>query len=594
MLTADAPGAHAGQGTGTQPTAGPGFFHAVAIDYDGTLADADRPHPQALAALAEARAVGRKVVLVTGRLLQDLRAAFPEADDYTDVIVAENGAVLARGCEQRLLAAPLPAELGSALAAQGVAVRAGQVLLACDGAAEPVVLAEVRRLGLECQLIRNRNALMVLPAGASKGAGLAAGLAELGLSCHNTAAIGDAENDHSLLAAAELSVAVGNAVDALKDEADLVMADADGIGVASFLRGPVLAGRARVRPARWRVTLGSQADGTAVSIPASQVNVLVTGVPQRGKSYLAGLIAERLIRLGYSVVVVDPEGDHVGLSRLPGVLVAGSGGSLPSAASLAELVRHHPGGVVLDLSAVPAASRAGYLQAAQLQLEALRAETGLPHWVILDEAQLPLARDATTFLEPAATGYCLVTYRPEELRPEALMAIDVIIALAGDDDTRTADLLAAVGAMPRTAAAALLRDADRGQAVLVDRASPRTGTVFSIGHRETSHMRHWHKYTAGQLAAGRRFYFRSDWHTATGATAGSLGELAHELATCDDRVIIHHCQQGDFSRWVHDVLGDPPLAAAIARIESTEPAGAASAAQARAALLSAIHQRYPG
>jgi hypothetical protein len=591
VLSADDPAELAAESGRAPLAAGPGFFRAVAIDYDGTLADADRPHPQALAALAEARAAGRRVVLVTGRLLPDLRAGFPDVDDYVDVIIAENGAVLARGCQQRLLASPLPAGLAAALTGHGIAIHAGEVLLACDGSAEPAVLAEVRRLGLECQLIRNRGALMVLPAGASKGAGLAAGLAELGLSCHNTAAIGDAENDHSLLAAAELSVAVGNAVDALKVEADLVTADADGLGVASFLRGPVLAGRERIRPARWRLTLGELADGSPVSIPASQVNVLVTGVAQRGKSYLAGLIAERLIRLGYSVLVVDPEGDHVGLSQLPGVVLAGSGGSLPSAADLAGLIRHHPGGIVVDLSAVPAAIRVSYLRAAQQHLELLRAETGLPHWVILDEAQLPLARDAATFFEPAATGYCLVTYRPEELRPEALLAVDIVVAVPGNHDARTADLLAAAGAMPRAAADALLRAADRGQAVLVDRASPGTGIVFSIGHRETAHMRHWHKYSAGQLAADRRFYFRSDWHTATGATAGSLGDFEHELAICDDQVIAHHCRQRDFSRWVHDVLGDPPLAAAIARVENTAPAGAA---KARAALLAAIRERYQG
>jgi len=126
-------------------------------------------------------------------------------DDHADIVIAENGAVLAGGGEQRVLAAPVPGELDAALAARGVAFRRGEVLLACDGAAEPVVLGEVRRLGLECQLVRNRGALMVLPSGVSKGAGLAEGLAELGISCHNAVAIGDAENDHSLLAAAELA-----------------------------------------------------------------------------------------------------------------------------------------------------------------------------------------------------------------------------------------------------------------------------------------------------------------------------------------------------------------------------------------------------
>ena len=572
----------------------PGFFHAVAIDYDGTLAESDRPHPQALAALREMRASGRKVVIVTGRILSDLRAAFPDVDDYADVIIAENGTILARGPERRPLAEPVPGGLAAALESRGVAFRAGEVLLACDAADEPVVLKEVRRLGLECQLVRNRGALMVLPAGASKGAGLAEGLEELGISRHNTVAIGDAENDHSLLAAAELSVAVGNAVTSLKAEADIILAEADGLGVASLLRGPVIAGRQRVRPRRWRINLGMLDDGSAVSIPASQVNVLVTGVAQRGKSYMAGLIAERLIRLGYSAVVVDPEGDHAGLGQLPGVLVAGAGGRLPPAADLAHLVRHHSGGVVLDLSTAPAPDRVSYLQTAQRELEALRAETGLPHWVIIDEAQLPLARDASTIFEPGTTGYCLVTHHPEELRLEAMLAVDLIIAVPGDHEARTADLIAAAGAMPHAAAAALIRDAGPGQAVLVDRARPGTGLIFAIGHRETAHMRHWHKYSAGQLRADRRFYFRRDWHTATGTTAGSVGELERELRVCDDEVIIHHCQHRDFSRWVEYVLGDPPLAAAIAKIEVAVPAGAAGAAEARAKLQSAIRERYSG
>ena len=348
------------------------------------------------------------------------------------------------------------------------------MLLACSGADEQVVLAEVRRLGLECQLIRNRAELMVLPAGVSKGTGLAAGLAELGISAHNTVAVGDAENDHSLLAAAELGVAVAGAVSALKAGADIVLAEADGPGVAAFLRGPVLAGRVRVHPRRWRITLGTLAGGTPASIPASQVNVLVTGVPQHGKSYVAGLIAEQLIRLGYSVVIFDPEGDHAGLGRLRDVLVTGTDGNLPSAGDLARTVQHHAGGVVVDLSAAPAGQRAGYLQAALRQLEAARGATGLPHWLIIDEAQLPLARDARAWFEPAAAGYCLVTHRPEDLRPEVLLAVDVLIALPGHDPAgRLADLVAAAGTISHEAAAALLAQAGPGQAVLVDRESPR-------------------------------------------------------------------------------------------------------------------------
>jgi hydroxymethylpyrimidine pyrophosphatase-like HAD family hydrolase len=572
-----------------------GYFHAVAIDYDGTLTSSGRPSPDVLAAIAATRADGRRVVLVTGRILAELRSAFPAVDDYFDAIVGENGAVMTQAGRNRVLAAPVPGGLGAVLAARGVAFRRGEVVLACDRAEELVVLKAVRELGLECELISNRNALMVLPAGVTKGSGLAEALADLGISPHNTAAVGDAENDHSLLAVAELGVTVGNAVVSLKAAADIVLNQPDGPGVASFLRGPVVAGRERVHPGRWQIRLGTTASGIPVLIPASQLNVLVVGTPQQGKSYIAGLIAERLIMLGYCVVVFDPEGDHVGLGRLRGVHVAGADGPLPSPQELARFVKHLFTSVVVDLSGASTADRLQYVRAAQRELEALRASSGLPHWIIVDEAQVPLSRDgsAATFFEPAASGYCLVTHRTEDLRPEALLAVDVVLALPGGaDDGQIPGLLAAAGALPLRAASALAREAGPGHAVLVDRNRPAAAVVFAIGHRETSHMRHWHKYSAGQLHPDRRFYFRRDWDTATGATAGSMAELEHELRACDDDVVAHHCRLADLSRWIGEVLGDPPLAAAIEEIENAVQTGTVTIAEAKTRLIDVIHRRY--
>lgn len=60
-----------------------------------------------------------------------------------------------------------------------------------------------------------------------------------------------------------------------------------------------------------------------VDLPASQLNALVAGGTGAGKSYVAGLIADQLIGLGYTLVVIDPEGDHAGLGRLRSVLVTG-------------------------------------------------------------------------------------------------------------------------------------------------------------------------------------------------------------------------------------------------------------------------------
>ena len=111
----------------------PAYFRAVAIDYDGTLADG-QVKPETLAVLAEARARQIRVILVTGRIMSELQAVFPGALDHVDAVVAENGAVLATRAGVRLLAAPVGRAVSAGLDARGVAHRSGQVLVACAAA----------------------------------------------------------------------------------------------------------------------------------------------------------------------------------------------------------------------------------------------------------------------------------------------------------------------------------------------------------------------------------------------------------------------------------------------------------------------------
>ncbi len=213
--------------------------------------------------------------------------------------------------------------MSAGLAARDVAHRSGQVLVACAAAHEPAASAVIRELGLDCRLVRNRGELMIVPAGVTKGTGLIAALDDMGLSRHNAIGVGDAENDHSLLDACEVGVAVANAVDAIRSHADVVLSLPDGQGVAELLRGPLLAGRGSVHPRRWQISLGTDDCGQPVTLPASQLNIAVCGGTGEGKSYLAGLILEQLVQLGYSLIVFDPEGDHRGLGKLHGVFVTG-------------------------------------------------------------------------------------------------------------------------------------------------------------------------------------------------------------------------------------------------------------------------------
>ena len=215
-------------------------------------------------------------------------------------------------------------------------------------------------------------------------------------------------------------MAVANAVDAIHAHADVTLALPDGQGVAEPAPGTA-ARRAHPPPsAPLADHLGIDDRGEAVTLPASQLNVAVCGGTGTGKSYLAGLMCEQLIGLGYAAVVFDPEGDHVGLGELRGVLV--TGGEDRRLADPAEVVRllRRRCTVVVDLSHLDADGKPTTGRPTA-ELEAPRALTGLPQWVVVDEAQRPVGRPGprSACSTPRTKGYLLVTWRPEELSGEA-------------------------------------------------------------------------------------------------------------------------------------------------------------------------------
>ena len=58
--------------------------HVVATDYDGTIAEANRVAEPTARALERVRATGRKLLLVTGRMLPDLQSVCPDLDRMFD------------------------------------------------------------------------------------------------------------------------------------------------------------------------------------------------------------------------------------------------------------------------------------------------------------------------------------------------------------------------------------------------------------------------------------------------------------------------------------------------------------------------------
>jgi hydroxymethylpyrimidine pyrophosphatase-like HAD family hydrolase len=203
-------------------------IEALATDYDETIATNGRVDSHTLAVLTRFRASGRKLILNTGRTLPDLAVAFPDLD-FFDLIIVENGAVMYDPHARRttLLAGPPPKPLLDAFHRRGVPLLAGHVILETWSSYATAVDHAIEESGVPRELTYNKSSVLINPPGVHKGHGLLAALKQLGISPANTAGIGDAENDHELLAASGVAVAVPHAISALKKQAHHILSPSE-------------------------------------------------------------------------------------------------------------------------------------------------------------------------------------------------------------------------------------------------------------------------------------------------------------------------------------------------------------------------------
>jgi HAD superfamily hydrolase (TIGR01484 family) len=511
-----------------------------------------------VSALERLRESGRRTILVTGRELEDLKTLFDRFDLF-DRVVAENGALLYRpqSREEVPLAEPPPLELYEHMRARGVRpLHRGRVIVATREPHEVDAVEVVRELGLEYQVIFNKGAVMLLPSGVNKHTGLAAALEELGLSLRNTVSVGDAENDHALLAASECGVAVANALDALKQRADLVTRGARGEGVEELI-GRILEDDLRsVVDDRHALLLGMRRDGSEVRIAPAGRRVLFAGPSGSGKTTAATSFLERVMGAGYQCCIVDPEGDY---EEYEGVVCIGNNERAPAVEEVLELLQKPQTQVAISLLGIPLPDRPVVFAGLLPRLQEMRARTGRPYWIVIDEAHhlLPAAwQPAPLTLPRELGGVLLITVHPESVSPAMLAAVDMVLA---------------VGASP----AETLRPFLRGRGREPARQTLEPGEVLSWSNGQiepiqlvpgkAQRRRHQRKYAAGDLH-DEAFVFRGP-KGKLHLRAQNLSLFLQMAEGVDEETWLHHLKQGDYSRWFREVIKDEALAAAVEEIE---------------------------
>lgn len=563
-------------------------YLALACDYDGTLAHAGRVADRTISELERLRATGRKLILVTGRELPDLISVFPRMDLF-EWVVAENGCLLycPSTQEKRRLGEPPPAKFVMELQKRNVApLSVGQSIVATWTPHETTVVEVIRQLGLELQVIFNKGAVMVLPAGQNKATGLAAALDEMLLSPHNVAAIGDAENDHAFLKFCECSVGTANALPMVKESVDFVTQGINGAGVTELIDELIRNDLSEREPllTRYHLLLGTQENGEEVRIGIVGLNLLLAGTSGGGKSTTATSIVERLVEQRYQFCLIDPEGDYA----IDDAVTLGGQNRPPTVEEVLSVLNDPRDNAVISLVGLSLNKRPEFFLSLLNRLQELRTQTGRPHMIIVDEAHhvLPASWEPASFALPKSLEQMIyITVEPKSLTRSVLSTVNTVVALGGEPKKILRELSDAAG----EAAPPLNEEGlEKGEVLvwLKNKKEPpfKVKVMASRGERR----RHKRKYAEGDLGPGRSFYFQGP-DKKLNLQAQNLMIFMQLAEGVDDDTWTYHLRKGDYSQWFRDVVKDETLAMEAARVEGLTDL---SAAETRKLIKAAINERY--
>lgn len=558
------------------------YFMALATDYDGTIAHDGVVTKKTVSALKRLKKSGRKLVLVTGRELDDLKRVFPDCIIF-DRIVAENGALVYSPASENisLLAPPPPTKFVRELKKRGIKpLSVGRCILATWEPHQAAVLHLIKKLNLELDIIFNKGAVMVLPSGINKATGLAAALAELGLSQHNVVGVGDAENDHAFMRSCGCSVAVANALDAVKDTADITTKGKRGSGVEELIKKLLDRDHDLGFERRDGVSVDRHRSEDFIIWPTD--TVLIAGSSGIGKSTLAVALIERFAERKLQFCIIDPEGDYEGLQN---AVTVGDGKLTPTKDQVIEILRSIHTNAVVNLLAIKVEDRPDLAVELMPEIVRLRARTARPHWLVIDEAHhlLPSKRlDLNRLVPTEMAGTILITVDPGTMSNEVLKLVSAVIGIGPPAPKIVAKIAKIKGVeAPKTG-----KPPD-GNRLLFWRVGEAPQTVAAIQPNQ-SLKRHSRKYAEGSLDEKSSFYFTGP-ESAMKLRVQNLEMFIRIAEGIDDETWEYHLRAGDYSDWFRRQIRDKKLAKEAAAAEDDENL---SPDESRAIILEAVRRRY--
>ena len=293
-------------------------------------------------------------------------------------------------------------------------------------------------------------------------------------------------------------------------------------------------------------------------------------------------MTEQLVSKQLQFAILDPEGDY---AELNDAVQVGDEKTPPTRKQPLDLLEDPAISIVVSTLGLELKERPGYFAELILELSKLRARTGRPHWIIVDEGHhlMPTGRDGKALALPdTLQGTVLIAVHPDAVAPDALKHITKVLALGPEADQVVSQFCAAAGIrMPETAVP------DDERVLYWQFAAGTAPRLVTVERPRQQHKRHIRKYAEGALTDERSIYFRGP-EGKRNLKAQNLMLFLQIADGIDDETWVYHFGRGDFSKWFRGSIRDDDLAD---EAESVEADGA-DASTSRERVTEIIRARY--
>jgi hypothetical protein len=283
----------------------------------------------------------------------------------------------------------------------------------------------------------------------------------------------------------------------------------------------------------------------------------------------------------------DPEGDYDEFDRF---VTLGGPQRVVGASEVLEVLNTVEHSLSVNLLGVPLADRPALFLSLLSRVQELRATTGRPHWIIVDEAHhlLPATLDSASLTIPKElSSFALVTVHPDQAARAILSSTNALIAIGSNPAAVIAQFSAGAGKDLRPSSLPEPPQ-DAGEVVAWWFCETPQPVKVKVEPARAELRRHRRKYEAGELGEDKSFYFRGAGGKLN-LRAQNMKMFAQLAEGVDEDTWVHHLRKSDYSRWLRDAVKDLSIAEEVERIEKNAQL---KASESRMQILDAIRKHY--